>query len=420
MHEAHEVRAMDLHRRDVDRQGERVRPGHGLAASLAQHPLADLQDDVAFLGDGNEHRRRDVAPLRVLPAQQHLEAGDLAAADLGLRLVDEVHLAPCHGMAQVVLQEPALAYLQAHLGLEEAVGAATLRLGAVERRVRVAQQRGGFVGVIGVEGNANAGRDLGAAARVGLARAQRLQDALRQASGRRGVLAGHQDGELVAAEPRHHLGVVELGRDDAGDGLQHRVSGGVAEQVVDLLEAVEVEAEHRELAVARVSRPDLKVEPLAEANPVGESREGVMVGQEMDLALGLAAGSQVAHGDGVVRSAGMLHGLHDDLDRHHLAICAAELGLDGPLGLAGQGKPGRVAGQERRQRCAHEGCRRLADQASKGKVRVDDNIAGADHQSLDGRIGEAAQAVALKLGMLAVTDVERQGGACEQQDGKAR
>ena len=50
-----------------------------------------------------------------------------------------------------------------------------------------------------------------------------------------------EDGELVAAEPRHR----QVGPDEAphpvGGGLEHRVAGRVAEAVVDVLEPVEVE-----------------------------------------------------------------------------------------------------------------------------------------------------------------------------------
>ena len=61
--------------------------------------------------------------------------------------------------------------------------------------------------------------------------------------------------------------------DERGRGLaQQLVAGVVAEAVVDRLEAVEVEREHREgLAVPRVAR-DLVAEALVERAPVGERR----------------------------------------------------------------------------------------------------------------------------------------------------
>ena len=66
--------------------------------------------------------------------------------------------------------------------------------------------------------------------------------------------AGHQNGELVAAETRHHLALVEHRGDARSDRLKHRVAGGVAEQIVDFLEPVEIEAEHGEAFAARSGR----------------------------------------------------------------------------------------------------------------------------------------------------------------------
>ena len=82
--------------------------------------------------------------------------------------------------------------------------------------------------------------------------AECIDDAFGDASGRgRVVQAGHDDGEFVAAEPRQHLTVVEDAAGAAGDRLQERVAGGMPEEIVDLLEAVEVEAEQRQPAAGR-------------------------------------------------------------------------------------------------------------------------------------------------------------------------
>ena len=57
--------------------------------------------------------------------------------------------------------------------------------------------------------------------------------------------------------------------------LQQRVAGGVAEQVVDLLEAVEVEAEQRQAAAIRrgvaISRSSLLLKLRRLGRPVSES-----------------------------------------------------------------------------------------------------------------------------------------------------
>ena len=52
---------------------------------------------------------------------------------------------------------------------------------------------------------------------------------------------GHDDGELVAAEPGEKVTVFQLSRDQMRDFPEQLVSGGVAERTFDLLEAVEIE-----------------------------------------------------------------------------------------------------------------------------------------------------------------------------------
>ena len=138
----------------------------------------------------------------------------------------------------------AVANLGAHLGLEEAIDVAAFLLGAIERHVGMVEQRLAIGRVVGAERDADAGGDRDFR-RIGRRR-EALNNGLGEPAGRRGAgNVGQQDGELVAAEPRHHLPVVQQGTDARGNGLQSPVAGGVSEQIVDLLEAVEIEAEHR-------------------------------------------------------------------------------------------------------------------------------------------------------------------------------
>ena len=66
----------------------------------------------------NEGAGEHEAVLRMLPADQRLEAEDLAG-DLGLRLVVEQEFAVADGRAEVVLQREAFPEVPVHLGLEE-------------------------------------------------------------------------------------------------------------------------------------------------------------------------------------------------------------------------------------------------------------------------------------------------------------
>ncbi len=54
VNELRKLRIMQLHRRDVHGDSERIRPAAGFRACLSQHPFADLLDRSTFLRDGNE------------------------------------------------------------------------------------------------------------------------------------------------------------------------------------------------------------------------------------------------------------------------------------------------------------------------------------------------------------------------------
>ncbi len=177
----------------------------------------------------------------------------------------------------------------------------------------MAQQRALVRGVVGIDRDADAGGDHRAGG--GRHRRQGGEDPLGQPLGG-SVRLRRQDRELVAAEARHQLPGIEQAADPEREVAQHRVAGRVAEQVVDLLETVEVEAQHREPAAQGVGGAHLALEPRVEARAVGEAGERVVVGEIVDLALGPAPGAQVAHRHGVVRQPPVLGDrAHDHLDR---------------------------------------------------------------------------------------------------------
>src|SRR5579883_660754 len=103
-----------LHRRKIDRDGQRARPRRRLAAGLAQYPFADLLDGAALLGDRNEQARRNEAAARMAPARQGLEA-EYLARHIRLRLVMDAQLPQRDRGVELVPQRAALAQLGIHL-----------------------------------------------------------------------------------------------------------------------------------------------------------------------------------------------------------------------------------------------------------------------------------------------------------------
>ena len=270
----------------------------------------------------------------MLPAQQGLEAGDASVADVALRLIHQPQFVARDRKPQIMFQQPALAHLGAHLGLEEAIGVAAFGLGSIERGVGVGEQGVTVSGVVGTDGDADAGRDA-VDLRHCAGHAQRLQNGLGEPACRGGIgHTGHQDREFVAAEARHHLALVQHRGDARGHRLQHCVAGGVAEQIVDFLEPVEVEAKHGE-AFAFGQRRDFLVDPGVEMTAIGQRRQCVVMGEVMDMLLGFLARLQIAHGDDLMRPSREVDRPQDQFDRRHRAVRLPHGGLD-RLTRAGQ------------------------------------------------------------------------------------
>ena len=110
---------------------------------------------------------------------------------------------------------------------------------------------------------------------------------MRQLLDRRSVRQlGHDDGEFVAAEPGQKVIVLQLARDQMRDFPEQFIAGGVAERVVDLLEAVEIEQQQRRGRFRAAPAGQHIVDFAAEQGAVGEAGEGVIVSELFQLLLG--------------------------------------------------------------------------------------------------------------------------------------
>ena len=144
------------------------------------------------------------------------------------------------------------------LGARSEHTVAALQLGAVDGEVGLVDERVRVLRVLRIGGDADRdgradrlARGLDVEAPVGDGAADALGDLERLLRRR----LGEQDAELLAAEPRRHVVVAQLGAEDVGDALQHGVAGEVAVGVVDLAEQVEVghDQRHRPLEALRAA-----------------------------------------------------------------------------------------------------------------------------------------------------------------------
>ena len=94
------------------------------------------------------------------------------------------------------------------------------------------------------------------------------------------------DRELVAAEPRERVVLAQQRPQPRADLAQHLVARVMAERVVELLEAVEVDEQQRELVAVSRARRDRRVEPVDEVAAVAEP--GQVVGHRLLSALAQA------------------------------------------------------------------------------------------------------------------------------------
>src|SRR5437868_1865451 len=97
------------------------------------HPVADPADQPRFLGHGNEDIGRDVAEFGMGPAQESLEAGELAVRGLDDRLVDQAQLATLQRVAQGDFDPASMLGMSMERWFIAAMDTATIVLGAVKR-----------------------------------------------------------------------------------------------------------------------------------------------------------------------------------------------------------------------------------------------------------------------------------------------
>ena len=134
-------------------------------------------------------------------------------------------------------------------GVEDDVGVAAERLGDIHRGVGMPEQQFLVVAMLGIGRAAEAGADEQFVA----VDRHRLADDVDDLVGDDGDRLGpaqirRDDHEFVAAQPRHRVHLAHRHRETGGRLAQDDVADLVAERIVDLLEAVEIDEDQREAA----------------------------------------------------------------------------------------------------------------------------------------------------------------------------
>ena len=151
----------------------------------------------------------------------------------------------------------------------------------------------------------------------------------------RGHVGSQDDRKLVAAEPGHEIVAANLRPQPVGHQPQQAVAHRVAERIVDVLEQIEVDAQHRHSLVPGLALVQRLLEAILIKLPVRQICQAIMVGHIGDPRLGLAPLGDVDNGDQIAVAA-----LEGDApsERQHLNFAAVGLEMPpvapGVIGIA--------------------------------------------------------------------------------------
>src|SRR5450830_616439 len=331
----------ELGQRQVDGDHRRchavLAPLVHLPASLFQYPAPQGDDGAGRFRGGDELVGAEYAALGVVPAHQRLHAEDLAAAQVDFRQVMQLQFVLFDGLFQVLGNgDPVDDFLVDLLGMEVVLVAPAV-LGAIQRHVGLDQHAVGAFAVLGIGADADAGRNPHFIAFQLVRLHQGLEDLARQGAGLRRVEHFRlQHRELIAAQASHHVVFPGTGLDASGDFLQQQVAHRMAEGVVDALEVIQVQVEHRERRGATPGSGKALVQALDQGRAVGQPGEPVGAGEQGDFLFG-----ELVFGDVDDDAFDFQQAAFRVADRHvavfhpaQLAVAGAQAKFDGsPLGV---------------------------------------------------------------------------------------
>ena len=268
---------------DLETLAQLLAPLARAGSGIFEYPGADLVDLAGFLGQRDEEGRLHQPQARMVPAQQRLGLDQLAAGKVQHRLVKDFELPGRQCAAQLARQPQPQVGLFIHPVGEIAELVLAGVLGRIHRLVGLADQLFRRGRVVRVQGHAYTARHIGDFLADRERAFQRLQDLLAHMFDPCRRLGRTQDdGEFIAAQARHRVRLAHAALDAVRALGQQQVASIVAEQVVDLLEAVQVDEQQRHLQAAARGLAYFLIEPVAEQATVGQTGQRVEIGMVPD------------------------------------------------------------------------------------------------------------------------------------------
>ena len=211
------------------------------------------------------------------PAHQGFETGKPSVRQRQDGLVDQEDVAGLQRRVQIAFQAASDQDRLAQGGVEQHGAPLAMFLGAVERDVGVTQQAVRIVAGAVVDRQTDAEPDPQFHA-AGRERAFERGFQRLGAGNRRLAAGGDRHDEFVAAQPGDELPRFQQGGDPLRRRHQHAVADGMAEAVVDQLEAVEIEEQQRQVAPLAVLRRLPVVQPADQIRAVGQPGQEIVGG----------------------------------------------------------------------------------------------------------------------------------------------
>jgi hypothetical protein len=168
---------------------------------------------------------------------------------------------------------------------------AVLALGGVHRRVGSPYQCFRIIAVPGEQRDADAGNQCDAVA-LDLERRFECAHHLVGDSQRLLVAGGRQqEGEFIAAEARHRIGIAHHAPHAPGRLAQHGIAAGMAQRIVDLLEVIEIGEHEGKAVMIALRRANRLRQPVHQQHAIRQAGERIVHGLEFQRVVGAAARS---------------------------------------------------------------------------------------------------------------------------------
>jgi hypothetical protein len=224
--------------------------------------------------------------LGVIPADQRLGPGELAGGEIHLGLVVQHEFIPIERLAQPIFNAERAGRRFVHFLCVEQVAIAA-HLGLLDRGFRILEQGVGVGAIVREHDDSHLGCDP----------VDDVIDAKRMTQERRNFPFQHRQHVAFVGHDRHHhrklirsharrqTDVAGFLRQPLRHLYQQRVPGWPAEAVIEILEALQIEHEHRQLVPGAGGGGDVLRDAVKKQAAVRKSGERIVVGVAIDALL---------------------------------------------------------------------------------------------------------------------------------------